>query len=503
MPRRLFLVTILTAVASFAWSYAPFSPRSSSSIFSLHATSQLCDKTSLAQDHLLCSIRNTLQLDKVDWKERQTAIMNRIAQQIQEDFDASNLVKEDKQLAASTLVHPPDFEWFHTTEPRYRLAARSLQPIMDYTDVTTLRNEAESAWCSGQTSRFTYQRPGNYEVHVTDLLTNAQEIVNVCLRNCIYPWIQNAFGPFGETLHVYDALIIRYNATEAMQSGAAVGAGQPLHRDLGLVSINIMLNEDFVGGGTFFENQLGNENSFQPVKPLAVGHAIAHYSSERHAGSATLQGVRDILVIFVSGNEAAVKTAMIKQCRSICEAENVDDAVGASICRICHQMMAVELRPHDGEAWQYLGSALMDFSKISSGEASQEVLLQCALACFDNAIQFAPCDSRIYNNLGLLNVRLANAASSEDVRNEYLTKAEQAYQKGWELLTKSESVGCDVTEDFDSLTLNFGLLVANQDRFVDACSILQRFVSRVEGRSDSRIVNDAYMLYSFCQENVT
>ncbi|GAX12050.1 hypothetical protein FisN_8Lh150 [Fistulifera solaris] len=493
---------ILTAQAPFAWSYAPFSPRSSSSIFPLYATDQSHDKITLAQENLLCSIQDILQIDKADWKERQTAIMSRIAQQIQEDFDASNLAKEDKQLAASTFVHPPDFEWVCTTEPGYRLVAQSLQPIMDHSDVITLQNEAESAWCTGQTSRFTYQRPGNYEVHVTDLSTKAQEIVNDCLRNSIYPWIQTAFGPFRETLHVYDALIIRYNATEAMQSGAAVGAGQPLHRDLGLVSINVMLNEDFVGGGTFFENQLEDEESFQPVKPLGVGHAIAHYSSERHAGSATLQGVRDILVIFVSGNEAAVKTAMLKQCRSICEAENDDDIVGGTMCRICHQLMAVELSPHDGEAWQYLGSSLMDFSTIPFDQASQKMVLACALSCFDAAVQLTPCDSRNYNNMGVVNVRLAKFASSVDLRHEYLTKAELAYQKGWELLTKFEQVGCDVTADFDYLTLNYGLLVANQDRFAEACSILQLLAASVDGRSDSQIAKDAYMLYSFCQKHV-
>jgi len=83
---------------------------------------------------------------------------------------------------------------------------------------------------------------------------------------------------------------------------ARFGAGQPLHRDLGIVSVNIILNsaEEFQGGGTMFENQLyskitkGDRIIPSALKPIGVGHTIAHLSNERHVGVGITYGLRDI-----------------------------------------------------------------------------------------------------------------------------------------------------------------------------------------------------------------
>jgi hypothetical protein len=115
---------------------------------------------------------------------------------------------------------------------------------------------------------------------------------------------------------VYDSLFIQHNITAANVNNDAgngsgdnlgSGAGQPLHRDLGYVSVYIMLNEEFEGGGTFFEDQLlpfvlsGNhDNVMHPLKPLGPRHTFAHYSKSRHAGAATYTGVCNILVIFLA-----------------------------------------------------------------------------------------------------------------------------------------------------------------------------------------------------------
>lgn len=494
MKRAVVILTITTTLVSYTQSYAPPSFQTASSL--LLATSKhhaFLEK----QNDLLSSVKDLLLITSSDLKENR--MMSHVARQIQEDFDASSLAKEEQNPSAPERFHkPPDYEWVHIqNDEQYPLAVRSLQPLIDNTSVTELRKEAEKAWCTGQTSRFTYQRPGNYEVHVTDLSPKALEIMNECLQQKIYPWIQSMFGPYQQqTLFVYDALIIRYNATEA----AGAGAGQPLHRDLGLVSINIMLNEGFEGGGTFFENQLGSDE-LQPLKPLGIGHALAHYSSERHAGSATLRGVRDILVIFVSADESSVKSAILKQCRSHCEAENANDVVGGLLCRIDHQLMAIEITPHDGEAWQYLGNSLMDLSSIPSWQESQVKLLLYALECFQTAALYTPCDSRVYNNMGLVCVRLSKLGP-DVVSDGYSQKAEQAYQKAWELLKKSEAAGCDVVNDFDALTLNYGLHVSNQDRFNEARAILERLASKVAEDPENRIVSDAYKLFTFCQENI-
>jgi hypothetical protein len=295
-------------------------------------------------------------------------------------------------------------------------------------------------------------------------------------------------------LCIYDALYIRYNATQAnillqqqqssssssssKQYGILVGgAGQPLHRDLGLVSVNIMLNDDangdFQGGGTFFENQLlsllvqnrvallSSSSSHvptppPPLKPISVGHCLAHYSSERHAGAATYTGVRDIMVLFItakctSGSKAdfngrapppppppaLIRNALLKQCRADCCNLDVDGISSSSssskkemhaderrvqqedsiLCRISHQRLASLAVPTDGEAYQYLGMACLEYSNflLSLQQQQQQeneqstaknvdkvgLVLQAAVDSLEFAAQWTPCDARVYNNLGI------------------------------------------------------------------------------------------------------
>ena len=142
---------------------------------------------------------------------------------------------------------------------------QSQRPILSSSECDFLRQSAEDYWKKAelegtQTSRFTYQRPGNCEMHVEDLNEKALNVINGALLERIYPWLQNAFAlPIDIELSVYDALVIRYNATEAALTSSSdeksFGAGQPLHRDLGMFSVNIALSDRimFEGGGTFFE----------------------------------------------------------------------------------------------------------------------------------------------------------------------------------------------------------------------------------------------------------
>jgi len=62
-----------------------------------------------------------------------------------------------------------------------------------------------------------------------------------------------------------------------------------------LVSVNVALNsheydpssdEDrFEGGGTFFEGLIRNPKDMKLIlRPIGAGHAVAHLSTERHAG---------------------------------------------------------------------------------------------------------------------------------------------------------------------------------------------------------------------------
>lgn len=172
------------------------------------------------------------------------------------------------------------------------------RPFLSSTDVDVIRTTAHSYWTRSQlnvqSSRFTYQRKGNYEAHLVDLIAqnpSILDIMNESLLRKIYPFVRQEFSEkitdlASCQLCVYDALVIRYNSTEAMMDESnGFGAGQPLHRDLGLVSVNIMLNPstDFEGGGTFFENQLlpiisdASYGEKLPKPLMPVGSSVMHY----------------------------------------------------------------------------------------------------------------------------------------------------------------------------------------------------------------------------------
>jgi tetratricopeptide (TPR) repeat protein len=455
-------------------------------------------------------------------------ILNRIYSMNKEDYEMaikSPLVLEDRTttvVSTSAGTKPPDCEWLYVpsisdgkTDNNYPLLLRSIQPVLQ--DVQLIREAAEMVWnCSGEEedssstatqSRFTYQLPGNSEAHVSEFQSaSAIHAINRALQTTIYPMIRTNFNVAGTSqLFAYDALVIRYNAT------AAPGqmAGQPLHRDLGLVSVNILLSNDFDGGGTFLENQLrdegdpdktaaGTKTTPRAVHPLGVGRCVAHASWERHAGAGTTRGVRDILVLFVSATDSArLVNARLKQCRQHCEdsATNHEDAL---LCQIRHHRLAIEMVPDDGEAYQYLGLALMNLAQFYETERSAEKgpePLQAAVACFRRAITLTPSDSRIYNNLAIALTR--QNRGTIDAKMEI----EQVYRRGVDLLERSEQAGCQVETDLDSMLLNFGLDLANQDRFDEACDVLARPASK-QNSQPSRTSAHAFQLRSFCRKQI-
>lgn len=510
------------------------------------------------------------------------SFLERVHSQHRDDFyTAKASYLEIEERGTGITLSPFSFErikYPHSTEgTNPTLAIRSMEPILDESSVDAVKNAAEDVWKADKgeeanTSRFTYQYSGNSEAHVFDFLTTSEDsagkraisVVNEALQKKIYPMIREAFfstdrsyeDDDGTRLFVYDALVIRYNSTKAAESAEASGdaitsAGQPLHRDLGLVSVNIMLNsvEDFEGGGTFFENQLLEEESapIEPLKPSGIGYCLAHSASERHAGAGTTSGVRDILVLFVSACTGAgespasieapaeLLSARLKNCRAFCECEVAPIESeeqwtqmqrSTLLCRISHQRLAVTAGPKaldslltsneqsycDGEAMQYLGTALMEYSGLLSDPGEAIGVLEVAIECFEIASFVTPCDSRVYNNLGIILGTIdemerkysydnrKNDDSGYNSPTRRMTEQEAAYRKGLGILQRSIKAGCtneSLTRDLQSLSLNYGLFVANQDRFYDAAEILE---SVGDPNASNEAGRDAYRLWKYCRD---
>ncbi|KAL7448501.1 hypothetical protein ACHAWC_000675, partial [Mediolabrus comicus] len=412
-----------------------------------------------------------------------------------------------------------------------------------------LDNTNSDSNLSSSKSRFTYQRKGNSEAHLSDVVRYFEQhhnhheeeklevstLVNKLLLDKIYPWIRDAFLSKESSIHndcgdnddeelslyIYDAIFIRYNATEAENN---IGAGQPLHRDLGYVSVNIMLNpeEEFQGGGTFFENQLlpvvlndGRDGGSAttaaaalPLKPLGPGHAIAHKSSDRHAGSATVGGVRDILVLFVavaagsSGGAPAweVNARLKSTARSSSSSDSLNSSIGDQLLRrVRHHRLAIQYVLDDGEAWHYLGMALLDYHNYLQYEQQEDymtkdsIVLRLSISCLETATAYTPCDGRLQNNLGIALERLVefHLQTSENNQNEdemtiLRSRIATAYERSIQIHSLCYQIGCDVKADYESVCLNYGLYLSKLDNFANAIDILSLVATEDGDDEDER-----------------
>ena len=480
------------------------------------------------------------------------------------------------------------------------LALRTLSPILDDTTIDLLRCVADDYWTehesnSETSSLFTYQRKGNREVHLGDLCsynTTLKDTIQSTIQTRIFPIVQEHFlnhhhRDDGQTkkeryddtamkdnedwdLHIYDSLFIRYNATAAglvdqvlnSEEGEeqeqdfvndaeeqriiltkGKGAGQPLHRDLGVVSVNIMLNDatEFDGGGTFFEEQLsryvctdatddGDDNGDDydkeedetrlPLKPSQKrGHALFHYSNRRHAGAGTTSGVRDILVMFLSASRTNYQNstsnhetadfihpielgARIKEksktiASSSYEGENQSLSVqevsfANNMKRTILYREAINCVENDGEAYHYLGTCLDALSQSIADEEKQQVGQKLALESLQVASKLIPNDGRLFNNQGL------TLGKQQPVVDDM--HIERAFERSLDIHLRCKAVSCDVQTNLESTALNYGLFLSNRDRWEDAVEVLDfiDYFGPYEDAMLEKLRSDAYRLREFC-----
>jgi hypothetical protein len=163
-------------------------------------------------------------------------------------------------------------------------------PVLSAESCRLIIDEAESAASkNGWRSRYTLQKNCD-EMHVSDLpgasrlLTEALPLLARTAVQCLLP------PPFAASdMRVHNALIVRYDAEKRRNY-------MPAHGDFSLLTMNIALNSDYDGGGTWFQ-ALGGDGG-QVVSAGGTGNAILHAGSLWHAGAATTTGLRYILVIF-------------------------------------------------------------------------------------------------------------------------------------------------------------------------------------------------------------
>ena len=114
------------------------------------------------------------------------------------------------------------------------------------------------------------------------------------LRAC-FPLLGDGsdLGSRGHRVRIHDAFIVRYDAKKDMSLSL------PEHSDTSAMSFTVALNDDFEGGGTWFECL---DASVSVVK-APTGHATAFAGPCRHAGYPITKGTRYILVLFLYVHE--------------------------------------------------------------------------------------------------------------------------------------------------------------------------------------------------------
>ena len=107
------------------------------------------------------------------------------------------------------------------------------------------------------------------------------------LANTLAPMLARHFGSVVKSasdIRVHDAFLVRYAAGKQQHL--------PLHTDESQISLTIVLNEGFRGGGTYFADLR------RAISP-SVGHVIAFEGHALHGGEPIVQGTRYIIAAFL------------------------------------------------------------------------------------------------------------------------------------------------------------------------------------------------------------
>lgn len=144
-------------------------------------------------------------------------------------------------------------------------------------------------------------RHGSYPTTDLNIATDFDEKSKRYIQNIldarVSPLLERIYGISQQAIRADDMFLVRYD-----------GDGQQhlaRHRDGTIISINILLNGDFEGGGTkFFLTEQLQEDVARP----RIGEGIIHNSVIEHEGLATTKGTRYILVGFLNVDQNDSRT---------------------------------------------------------------------------------------------------------------------------------------------------------------------------------------------------
>jgi predicted 2-oxoglutarate/Fe(II)-dependent dioxygenase YbiX len=212
---------------------------------------------------------------------------------------AKNVQRHETDLADSatrwgapiTVPGDGDASWRAVAAPRTVLAAPSVMPRAV---ARRIKREADALF-SRQTSMSRFSMTEDLRDCHADELPRTKLWLRAFVASKRFTGALRVPEALNATsLAIYDALIVKYAPDLARDRAAS---GQPVHRDFSTLTLNIALSDarDFIGGGTRFEGP-GDVT----LTPVRAGDAVAHAGRTRHAGAATTEGERYVLVCFLA-----------------------------------------------------------------------------------------------------------------------------------------------------------------------------------------------------------
>mmetsp|Transcript_29399 Transcript_29399/g.44866 ORF Transcript_29399/g.44866 Transcript_29399/m.44866 type:complete len:485 (-) Transcript_29399:222-1676(-) len=127
---------------------------------------------------------------------------------------------------------------------------------------------------------------------VTDpFLQEDRSYIEDLMDRRLTPLLQRIYGVVPASIRANDIFVVRYTADTREKLAK--------HTDDSDISFNILLSNEFEGGGTRFWDRRKRE-PFVTIQPNRVGHVLTHASQLAHEGLPVTSGVRHILVGFLS-----------------------------------------------------------------------------------------------------------------------------------------------------------------------------------------------------------
>ena len=241
-----------------------------------------------------------------------------------------------------------------------------------------------------------------------------------------------------------------------------------------MFSVNIALNDEFDGGGTFFDGLIDNDFGEPVVQyPIAPGHAVAHRSTQRHGGAPTSKGIREILVFFLTARRVGGSCSNVERSFYLKEMAEYEEN---SFKLQCLQL-ATQQDPLDAEAHFWSAFYLLN------GDPSYEDV-ELGIDYLESAARLCPSDARTLVLLGsAYSTRWAMAREAGRLNlhcEEEMEKTVAVLTRALHLEKRCTAVGCNEDTNVAAALLILGEIFVDKERYHEAIQYLKKVETALE-----------------------